>query len=108
MSVLDTWLAIAGITLTTVITRAGVLFLRPSLQLGPTLTAALRYAPACALTAVIVPDLLFVNGTLTAGLGNPRLLAGLAAVALFAISRGTLVTIGGGLLAFWGFRWLLG
>ena len=101
MSSLQVWLAIAGITVATVVTRAAPLFVQPSVKLGERWSAALRYAPACALAAVIFPDLLFVHGQLSPGWSNPRLLAGMVAIALCLVTRGTLTTIGGGMLAYW-------
>jgi branched-subunit amino acid transport protein len=100
------WLAIAAITLATFLTRSSLHLIGSQLRLPPQLEVALRYAPACALTAIIVPDLFLSQGVLDLSLGNTRLLAGVAGVAIFAASRSTIGTIAGGMLAFWLLRWL--
>jgi branched-subunit amino acid transport protein len=101
MSDLQVWLAIAGITLATVLARSSLHLIGARLQLPPRVESALRYAPACALTAIIVPELLLVGGTLQGDWGNPKLVAGIASIAIFAVIRSTLGTIFGGMAAFW-------
>ena len=59
----------------------------------------LPYVPVAALTALIVPELLLVDGTLALGTGNARLWAGVVAILLAARWRNSLLTIGGGFLA---------
>ena len=100
------WLAIAAITLATFLTRSSLHLIGSQLQLPPRLEVALRYAPACALTAIIVPDLFLTQGALDLSFGNARLLAGVAGVVIFAASRSTIGTIVGGMLVFWMLRWL--
>jgi len=60
----------------------------------------LPFVPVAALTALTVPELLLVQGAIEVGSGNPRFWAGLVAVVLAALWRNTLLTIGGGFLAF--------
>ena len=48
----------AGLTLATVITRCSFFVLPDSFRIPPTIERALRYAPACALTAIVAPDVL--------------------------------------------------
>jgi branched-subunit amino acid transport protein len=93
--------AIAGITLATFVTRSALLLFGSALELPPALEAALRFAPACALAAIIVPDLLLQGGQPVWSLANHRLLAGIAGVILFVAFRNTFVTIIGGMGAFW-------
>ena len=54
---------------------------------------ALRYAPACALAAIIMPDLLMNNGHIVVSMTNPKLIAGIAATAFFLVKRNMLLTI---------------
>lgn len=93
--------AIAGITLATFVTRSALLLFGSALELPPALEAALRFAPACALAAIIVPDLLLQGGQPVWSLANHRLLAGIAGVILFVAFRNTFVTIIGGMGTFW-------
>jgi branched-subunit amino acid transport protein len=101
MSELEIWLCFGLITLATIVTRSGLLLAGRGLVIPPRLESALRYAPACALAAIIAPDLLLADGQLQLGPGNPRLLAGLAGIAIFVLSRSIIGTIFGGMAAFW-------
>ena len=64
----------------------------------------LRFVPVAALTALIWPDLLIAQGTLS--LDEPRLLAGLLAAAIAWRTRNVLATTSGGMLALWAIQWL--
>ena len=93
--------AILGITLATPITRSGPHLLGARLRIPPAFDAALRFAPACALAAIIAPDLVFTGDTLNLTLENPRWVAGVAAAIIFATSRSMIATIVGGMTVFW-------
>lgn len=67
----------------------------------------LPFVPIAALTALIVPDLLLLNGAVSIGLDNPRLYAGLVAIFLAARWKNTLLTIFGGFLALVVLQYLL-
>jgi branched-subunit amino acid transport protein len=69
---------------------------------------ALRYVPVAALTAIIVPEMLMVDGILNLSLLNPRLLAGLLAIGVAMRTRSVTWTIAVGMVAFWLLRWLFG
>jgi branched-subunit amino acid transport protein len=101
MSETELWLSFVLITVATFATRSGLLLAGRRLVIPPRVESALRYAPACALAAIIAPDLLLANGALQLGLDNPRWLAGLAGIAIFALTRSTIGTIFGGMAAFW-------
>lgn len=102
------WGGILVITLATIVARAGLLLLPGRLTWPPSVDAALRYAPACALAGIIAPDLLFSPGTNTLDGFNPRLLAGVAGVIIFAASRSMIGTIVGGMMVFSVLRMTLG
>jgi branched-subunit amino acid transport protein len=95
------WLAILGITAATFIARSSVLLLGERLRLPPVVESALRYAPACALAAIIAPDLFITAAGLDLTLDNPRWVAGLAAIAIFTAFRSNIGAIIGGMLVFW-------
>ena len=101
MTPLEIWLTILGISFSTVLTRAGFHLTSAPARLSPRLEAALRYAPACALVAIIVPDLIVRNGEIFLSLSNARLLAGCVSVGVFLVTRSVLGTIAGGMGAFW-------
>ncbi|MDX3906675.1 MAG: AzlD domain-containing protein [Pigmentiphaga sp.] len=101
------WLVIVALALCTVITRAGFLLLGDQVPLPEGVRRALRYAPAAALAAVIVPDLL----PWPAG-GMPvfdwRAVAALVAVAVMLATRSTIAMIAAGMGTLWLLRWLTG
>jgi branched-subunit amino acid transport protein len=101
VSAADVWLAIAGITLSTVLTRAAFLVTDADLRLPRTVELALRYAPVCALTGIIAPELLVSEGRIVAGLENIRLIAACAAAGICLVTRSVLGTIAGGMGVFW-------
>ena len=72
------WVAFALMAMTTVGTRGSFILLGEKGRLPPALQRALRYAPAAALSALVMPDLL-LDG---AGFDpfNPKLAAGLVVV----------------------------
>jgi len=59
----------------------------------------LPFVPIAALTALVAPELLLIEGEIVLGGGNPRLWAGVVAVIVAALWRNTLLTIGAGFLA---------
>jgi branched-subunit amino acid transport protein len=78
-------------------TRAVFILPGSHLRLPATAERVLRYAPAAALMAIIVPDLASVHGAVSISVDNPRLVAGLVAFALAAATRSILATIAGGM-----------
>jgi branched-subunit amino acid transport protein len=102
------WTLVGGMALLAFFTRA--LFILPGgrLRLPPTAERVLRYAPAAALMAIIVPDLALAQGAWAISIDNPRLVAGLAAFAIAATTRSILLTIVGGMLMLTALRLLSG
>ncbi|WP_068635947.1 AzlD domain-containing protein [Thauera butanivorans] len=72
------WLAFVLMSLTTVGTRGSFILLGEKGRLPPVLQRALRYAPAAALSALVMPDLLLDGNELS--LLNPKLAAGLVVI----------------------------
>lgn len=58
------WLLFIAIGLATTLPRASFIVLGNRVALPPVLQRALRYAPAAALSAIIAPDLLLVQGSI--------------------------------------------
>ena len=108
MSDLDIWLSVAGLTLATVVARAGMLWWPMRNGLSPRLERALRYAPACALAAIVVPDVVLGHADPAYPWANPRLLAALLAAVVFWHTRSMLWTIVSGMAALTALRLLLG
>jgi branched-subunit amino acid transport protein len=86
LSPLELILAIVCVAISTLATRAGLLVFGERLTLSHRVDTALRFAPACALTALIVPEVLYPAGVLELSIANPRLPAAIVA-ALFLLWR---------------------
>lgn len=93
MSASDVWLTIILLTVATILTRSSFFFLGHAVKLPPKVQHALRYAPAAALAAIVVPDLVLANGALQLTWMNPKLVAGIGAAAFFLATRHLLGTI---------------
>lgn len=105
MSAADTWLTIGLLALATVLTRSSF-FMLAATRMPARLQQALRYAPAAALAAIVLPDLVWNGGAATATIDwtNPRLLAGAGATLFFLATRHLLGTIVVGMALFTALR----
>ena len=100
------WLIFILIGLATTLPRASFIVLGNRVTLPSVLQRALRYAPAAALAAIVVPDVLVVDGTLE--VFNPKLAAAMVAVAAATLSRNPWLPFIGGMAALLGIRYLVG
>jgi branched-subunit amino acid transport protein len=92
---------IVGLALSTLATRTSFLVAGARLRLGRRVEVALRYAPVCTLSAIIVPDVLFHGGTtLDLELFNPRLIGALAAGLWLCWSRSIVGCLATGMAAY--------
>lgn len=107
MSAADIWLTIALLALATVLTRTSF-FMLASTRMPARLQQALRYAPAAALAAIVLPDLVLNGGGVATAIDwtNPRLLAGAGATLFFLATRHLLGTIVVGMVLFTAIRML--
>lgn len=79
------WATFVVIGLCTLLPRSSFIVAGSRIRLPAHLQRALRYAPAAALAALIVPDVLVAGGSLQPA--NPKLLAALAVIATVSVSR---------------------
>ena len=79
------WLTFLLIGLATTLPRASFILLGTRVALPPYVQQALRYAPAAALAAIVVPDVVLVAGTLQPF--NPKLAAAAAAISVALLWR---------------------
>ena len=94
-------IVIVGLALSTFVTRTSFLRAGARLRLGHRIEVALRYAPVCTLSAIIVPDvLLHGSQALDLSLLNPRLIGVAAAVLWLCFSRNILGCLASGMLAY--------
>lgn len=97
----EIWATIIVLALSTAITRSGFWLVGHKVAIPPRIQDMLRYAPACALAAIIGPDLLLDGGgEVHLELSNPKLLAGFAALGFYVWRKNMLQTIVFGMLAF--------
>lgn len=87
MSNLYMLLITCGMVLATFITRVGLLLVGERFKPSHRVETALRFAPICALAALIAPEILVQSGTVDVSLHNPRLVAAAAATAFFLWKR---------------------
>jgi branched-subunit amino acid transport protein len=101
MSDWEIWAVIAVLAVATAATRSSFWLVGHHITIPKRVQEVLRYAPACALAAIIAPDLLLNGGgQLNLALSNPKLLAGAAAVVFYLARRNMLQTIVFGMLVF--------
>ncbi|UCG96235.1 MAG: AzlD domain-containing protein [Burkholderiales bacterium] len=104
MSAVELWITIVGMTIVTVAARTLMPAFGDRLPLPPRVQHALRFAPACALTALIAPELLTEQGAWAISLANAKLLAGVIAIALMLATRSMMATMGIGMAAYLALR----
>jgi branched-subunit amino acid transport protein len=106
MNAADTWITIILLTVATIATRSSF-FLFSNVKLPVKVQHALRYAPAAALAAIVVPDLVLSEGVLSLTWMNPKLVAGIGAALCFVFTRHLLGTIVIGMALFTVLRLLM-
>src|SRR6185312_319493 len=76
----STWIAIAGVSLSTFLLRASFLVFIDPHRFPGWFRQALKFVPPSVLAAIVAPGLVMAGGTLDLSPLNPRLLAGLVAI----------------------------
>ncbi len=87
MSHLESWIALVGMALVTIVTRALFLMAGERVTVPDRIQRALRYAPAAALAAIILPDLMTWQGHFTLAPSNYKLVAGAVALVFYLVTR---------------------
>jgi branched-subunit amino acid transport protein len=100
MSSSEIWTTIILLTFATVLTRSSFFLPGNAVKLPPRVQHALRYAPAAALAAVVIPDLVSSGGAVSLSVMNPKLIAGIGAALFFIATRRLLETIIAGMALF--------
>jgi branched-subunit amino acid transport protein len=100
MSALNVWLTIICMTVANILTRSSFFLIGHAVKLPPKVQHALRYAPAVALAALVVPDLVLSDGVINVSWANPKLIAGVGAALFFLATRHLLGTIIAGMVLF--------
>lgn len=100
------WLTFILIGLVTLLSRASFIVLGTRVSLPPALQRALRYAPAAALAAIVVPDVVLVAGDFHPL--NVKLAAALVAAIAALLSRNPWLPFLAGMGVLLGLRFGLG
>ena len=93
MSIWMTIVAIAGLTVVSIVTRGFFMLPRREVPIPAWLREALRFAPLAALVAVLVPDLAMTGDHLIATWRDARLYATATGILVFCTTRSLLGTI---------------
>jgi branched-subunit amino acid transport protein len=97
----EIWVVIVVLAVATASTRSAFWMVGHRVTIPQRVQRMLRYAPACALAAIVAPDfLLGQQGDIELAVTNPKLVAGLAALAYYLWRRNMLQTIIIGMLVF--------
>ena len=100
MNNLEIWLVIIGLTLVTILMRSSFLMLGDFFPLPERVQHGLRYAPVCALVALVTPELFLTQGAFDLSIANPELIAGLAAAVITLATRSMIAAMTIGMLIF--------
>ncbi|WP_050461760.1 AzlD domain-containing protein [Herbaspirillum autotrophicum] len=100
MSEFDVWASVVLLTISTLITRSGFFLFGHAVKLPPKLQHALGYAPAAAMAAIVMPDLVLTGSVVDISWNNPKLLAGIGGAMVFLATRHLLGTIIAGMALF--------
>jgi branched-subunit amino acid transport protein len=100
MNAVEVWIVIVGLTLVTIVTRSAFFVIGNGLQLPAPVQRGLRYAPVCALMALIAPELALADGALALSFGNPKLVAGAVAAVAVLGSRSMVLAMTLGMAVF--------
>lgn len=101
MADLDIWIVIVLMAISTLVTRSGIVLIGHRVNIPKRVQEMLRFAPACALASIVVPDLaLGADGNVALSLANPRLVAGVLSLGFYLLRRNLLQSIVFGMLAF--------
>ena len=99
---------IAGMVLVTFGIRYSMFVVAGRIEFPTQLVNALRYVPPVVLTAIIVPAVLIPDGDgIQFSFTNPYLVGAIVAFGVGWLSKNLLLTIVVGMLAFWGWQWVL-
>jgi branched-subunit amino acid transport protein len=101
-------LAIVGLAAITLLTRGFFIFTRREVPFPGWLREGLRYAPLAAMAAVVLPEIVMLDGRLIGTLRDARVFAAAAGAAWFYWRRGILGTIVAGMAVFLPLRLGLG
>ena len=106
---LTIWLLIFAVGAITYTARVSFIALFARRDMPPLLAEALKHVPVAMLTAIVVPAVAFMPaGVLRLDIGNPKLIAALAAGAVAWWTKSAVATIVAGMGVLWAVRYFMG
>jgi branched-subunit amino acid transport protein len=90
----EIWVVIGVLALATAATRSSFWLIGHHITIPKRVQEMLRYAPACALAAIVAPDLILAaDGQVVFNLSNLKLVSGIVATIYYLLRRNMLETI---------------
>ncbi|MBV6324068.1 AzlD domain-containing protein [Duganella violaceipulchra] len=89
----EVWIIIGVLALATAATRSSFWLIGQHITIPKRVQEMLRFAPACALAAIVAPDLIMVNSQPLLDLSNLKLVSGIVATIFYLLRRNMLQTI---------------
>ena len=100
MSNVEIWIVIVGLAVVTIMMRSSFLMLGDYVPLPERVQHGLRYAPVCALVALVTPELFLMQGVFDVSITNPKLVAGVVAGIITLTTRSMLASMAAGMVVF--------
>lgn len=94
------WCVIVLLTLATFIARSTFWVFGHRVTISKRVNDALRFAPACALAAILIPDFLTYQQHIEFSFANPKLIAAIFSTGFFLMTRSMFGTIFFGMVVF--------
>ncbi|HLE05620.1 MAG TPA: AzlD domain-containing protein [Anaerolineales bacterium] len=101
MAEFTVWLVILGGMIATYLTRLSFILLIPTERVPQFLRRGLKYIPPAVLSAILLPELVILDGSLELAFSNHRLVAGIIAALVAWRLKNTWLTIATGMVALW-------
>ena len=89
----EVWAVIGALAVATAATRSSFWVVGQHVTIPKRVQEMLRYAPACALAAIVAPDLVLADGHAVLDLSNLKLVSGIVATIFYLLRRNMLQTI---------------
>jgi branched-subunit amino acid transport protein len=101
------WLTIITAGLLTFGTRLVPIFSYGRIEVPSQVERALSFVPVAVLTAIFLPEMVYIQEEIIFSFRNPRLLAGLLAIVVAWRTKNVMYTILAGMLTLWLLQYLL-
>lgn len=98
---MNLWILMIAVGLLTFLTRLSFIALLERIQLPPAFQRALRFVPIAVLSAIIAPEIGYLDNRLVLSPQNPRLLAAMVATLVAYYTKNVVWTIVAGMAVFW-------